>query len=250
VSKVISSDKVKDYKIEKFQFGNLKKTDVSKIIKPVSLFNPEKKENKIVEDNQECSPYKEEYENLLKKVDELTGNIVTLQMQLENEKKEFEQKLVQIKEEAYNQGVKDTQQAQQEELESLKVQYISSITNLQELEIQIKQKLSDFEEELIETSIIIASKVIKKEVEENSSKIAKSIARYLLDDIKDELEVKLLVNPKDYEELLKDNLKENIKIISNNSVTAGGVILLSKDKNLDGTIESRFKKTLQLIKES
>ena len=252
MSKIIPSDKINNYKVEKFTFGSLKSSKKVEKVNISEIFSKKEKVEKT-QTNKQNEPEEqksEDYIKLLEKVDNLTSEVVELQMKLEEQKKEYEKRFIEVKDEAYNQGVKDAQEAQQEELESLKVQYISSITNLQELEIEIREKISTFEEELIETSIIIASKVIKKEVEENSSKIAKSIADYLLNDIKDELEVKLLVNPKDYEELLKDNLKENIKIISNNSVTAGGVILLSKDKNLDGTIESRFKKTLQLIKES
>jgi len=251
VSKIISSDKVSEYKIEKFQFGNFTKSSEPTIKKDVSIFSKtsSNKEENILEE-EKSGEVDKDYEALLKKIDALTEEVVSLQMKLEEQEQKHAQELQKVKDEAYAQGVKDAQASQQEELEELKVQYISSITALQEKEIEIKERLNSFEEELIETSIIIATKVIKKEVEENSSKIAKSIASYLLDDIKDDVEVKLLVNPKDYEELLKDNMKENIKIVADNSIKEGGVVLLSKDKNLDGTIETRFKKTLQLIKES
>jgi len=248
VSKIISSDKVAEYNIQKFEFGSTQHKNTVKTSDAFSVFS--KKEEVTIEEQKEDVKKDDEYKKLLEKVDALTSEVVSLQMKLENQEKEFEQRLIKEKDEAYNQGVKDTQTAQQDEIDNLKVQYISSITALQELELEIKEKLKAFEEELIETSIIIAKKVIKKEVEENSSKIAVSIARYLLNDIKDDIEVRLLVSPKDYEELLRENLKENIKIVSDNSVKEGGVILLSKEKNLDGTIESRFKKTLQLIKES
>ena len=248
MSKIISSDKVAEYNIQKFEFGSTQHKNTVKTSDAFSVFS--KKEEVTIEEQKEDVKKDDEYKKLLEKVDALTSEVVSLQMKLENQEKEFEQRLIKEKDEAYNQGVKDTQTAQQDEIDNLKVQYISSITALQELELEIKEKLKAFEEELIETSIIIAKKVIKKEVEENSSKIAVSIARYLLNDIKDDIEVRLLVSPKDYEELLRENLKENIKIVSDNSVKEGGVILLSKEKNLDGTIESRFKKTLQLIKES
>ena len=248
MSKIIPSDKAKEYKIEKFSFGTVsKKDEVEKLESGISVFAKKEKVSQAKE--LEKVPDKD-YEDLLKKIDALTEEVVSLQMQLEKQEKEHAQELIKVKDESYEQGVKDAQKAQQDEIENLKVQYISSVTALQELELEIKEKLNSFEEELIETSIIIATKVIKKEVEENSSKIAKSIANYLLDDIKEDTEVKLLVNPKDYDELLKDSLRENIKVVADNSVKEGGVIIFSKDKNLDGTIETRFKKTLQLIKES
>jgi len=244
VSKIISSKNIKDYKIEKFSFNShsdSKKADVS------SFFSPEHKEEEKKPQEEKQSSNCEE---LLLKVEELTSEIVSLQMDMEEQKKDFEKKLIKVKEESYKEGIQEATTNLQNEIEDLKVQYISSITNLQELEFEIKEKLSQFEEELIETSIIISSKVINKEVEENSSHIAKSIAKYLLNDIKDELEIKLLVNPVDYDEIIKENLKDGLKVISDKSIKRGGVVLLSKEKNLDGTIETRFKKTLQLIKES
>ena len=48
-----------------------------------------------------------------------------------------------------------------------------------------------------------------------------------------------------------DSLVEVEPVVeADNSVAVGGVILLSRDKSLDGTIKSRSKKTLQLVKES
>jgi flagellar assembly protein FliH len=252
VSKIIPSDKINNHKVEKFTFGSLKNFNNVEKVDIVEIFSKKEKVEKS-QTNKQDEPKEQnskDYIELLEKVDDLTSEVIELQMKFEEQKKEYEKRLIEVKEEAYNQGVKDIQEAHQEELDSLKVQYTSSITNLQELKRQIKQKLFDFEEELIETSIIIASEIIKKEVEENSRKMARSVANYLLSDIKDELEIKLLVNPKDYEELLKDSLKENIKVIPDNSVAVGGVILLSRDKSLDGTIKSRSKKTLQLVKES
>jgi len=211
VSKIIPSDKAKEHKIEKFSFGTVsKKDEVEKLESGISIFAKKEKISQAKE--LEKTPDKD-YEDLLKKIDALTEEVVSLQMQLEKQEKEHAQELIKVKDESYEQGVKDAQKAQQDEIENLKVQYISSVTALQELELEIKEKLNSFEEELIETSIIIATKVIKKEVEENSSKIAKSIANYLLDDIKEDTEVKLLVNPKDYDELLKDSLRENIKVV-------------------------------------
>jgi len=249
VSKIISSDKVDSYNIQKFHFGSLSKEKTQKVEDAISVFKSDDKEKPPKQTTIKDDTDKN-YEELLQKIDTLTSEVVSLQMKLEEQEKEHQQELVKVKDEAYEKGVKDAQNSLQEELEEIKVQYISSVTALQELDIQIRDKIKTFEEELIETSIIIATKVIKKEVEENSSEIAKSIARFLLQDVKDDLEVKLLVSPKDYEELLKESLKENVKIVADNSIKEGGVVLLSKDKNLDGTIETRFKKTLQLIKES
>ena len=251
MGKIISSKKSNDYKIEKFVFkkfgGNVtnKKVDLS------SIFATSKKKEKDTENQQQINIHHEEKnQELLNKIDELSSQVVEFQMQLEEEKKSFEAKLIKAKDESYKEGLKDAKEQNEQEIEELKIQYLSSITKLQELDLEIVEKLTSIEEELIETSIIIANKVIKKEVEENSSSVAKSIAEYLISSLKDEISVKILVNPADFENISNTNLKASAKIIADSSVERGGVIILSPKKNIDGTIATRFKKTLQLIKES
>ena len=251
MGKIISSDKAAEYKIEKFEFGDAfasTKNDLT--VK--NIFSQSSTDDMIEKKNDDIPITKdnEEFENLLKKVDSLTSEVASLQMKIEEQKKEFEKQLLEEKEKSYHDGVRETTESLQSEVEDLKVQYISSVTNLQELELDIKDKLKQFEEELIETSIIIAQKVIKKEVEENSSKIAVSISKYLLSDIKESVQVKLLVNPLDFDELLNSNLKDNVKVMSDNSIKRGGVVIMTDKQNIDGTVETRYKKTLQLIKES
>jgi len=247
VGKIITKDLTHKYKIEKFVFKqykpkSAKKADLS------SIFKPSKVEKHIEDksEQQDDSKVKE----LLLKIEELSSQIVNLQMQLEEKEKEHQKELIKVKDEAYQKGIKDTKEANENEIEELKIQYLSSATKLGELELAIKDKFSKIEEELIETSIIIANKVIKKEVEENSALVAKSIAKYLLSSLKDELDIKILVNPVDYEEVLKQEAKEGITVVSDSSIQRGGVVIQSPKKNLDGTISTRFKKTLQLIKES
>ena len=247
MGKIITKDSNHNYKIEKFVFKQYKpegakKADLSSIFKSSKSEEVEKKES-TSEDNSKTK-------ELLSQIEELSSQVVNLQMQLEEKEKEHQKELIKVKDEAYEQGVKDTKEADENEIEELKIQYISSTTKLQELELAIKEKISKIEEELIETSIIIANKVIKKEVEENSSLVAKSIAKYLLSSLEDELDIKILVNPVDYEEVLNQEKREGITVIADSSIQRGGVVITSPTKNLDGTISTRFKKTLQLIKES
>ncbi len=247
MGKIITNGANHEYKIEKFVFKQFK-DESKKKVDLSSIFNTTKDEevSDVLPQQSDDSKTKE----LLLKVEELSSQVVNLQMQLEEKEKDHQKELLKVKDEAYQQGVKDTQEADANEIEELKIQYLSSTTKLQELELAIKEKLSHIEEELIETSIIIANKVIKKEIEENSSLVAKSITKYLLSSLKDELNIKILVNPADYEEILNQEAKNGITIVSDSSIQRGGVVILSPQKNLDGTISTRFKKTLQLIKES
>jgi len=248
VGKIISTKKSHEYKIEKFVFKKFNSKRDEKKVDLTSIFAP-KSETKVPNESGE-ELQNDKTKELLEKIDELSSQVVEYQMKLEEQKKEFERELIKAKDEGYKEGVKDIKKENENEIEELKLQYLSSITKLQELDLAISEKLSTIEEELIETSIIISKKVIKKEVEEDSASVAKSIASYLLSSLKDELDIKVLVNPLDYESLLDGKLKEGIEIVSDSSVERGGVVILSPKKNIDGTIATRFKKTLQLIKES
>ena len=247
MGKIISTDSSHNYKIEKFIFKQYKDESAKKVDLS-SIFNQQNKEHQKEQLPQQNDDSKTK--ELLSKIEELSSQVVNLQMQLEEKEKEYQKELIKVKDEAYQNGVKDTKEANENEIEELKIQYLSSTTKLQELELAIKDKFSKIEEELIETSIIIANKVIKKEVEENSALVAKAITKYLLSTLKDKLNIKILVNPVDYEEVLNQEAKEGITVVADSSIQRGGVVILSPQKNLDGTISTRFKKTLQLIKES
>ena len=247
MGKIITNSANHEYKIEKFVFKQFK-DEKTKKVDLSSIFNTSSDEKISSELPQQKDDSKTN--ELLSKVEELSSQVVNLQMQLEEKEKEHQKELIKVKDEAYQDGIKDAKEANESEIEELKIQYLSSTTKLQELELAIKEKIPKIEEELIETSIIIANKVIKKEVEENSSLVAKSITKYLLSSLEDELNIKILVNPVDYEEVLNQESKDGITVVSDSSIQRGGVVVLSPQKNLDGTISTRFKKTLQLIKES
>ncbi len=250
MGKIIPKEESSKYKIEKFVFKQFSQNKPKKVDLD-SIFKKAKKDKQSIDkdlskkDEDDTKKYKE----LLEKIDTLSSQVVELELKLQEEQKNHQKELLKVKDEAYKQGVKDAKEQNLEQLEELKLQYLSSATKLGELELAIKEKLDSFEEELIETSIIIAKKVIKKEVEEDSSLVAKSIVKYLMESLKEDLDIEILVNPKDYEEVLKD-MKKGIKVVSDSSIELGGAVLLSPKKNIDGTIKTRFEKILQLIKES
>ena len=267
MGKIISKEELDKYNVEKFVFGSLKKEQVDKnqvfpFVKNIKVAKKdgsfsEEQEDLIDEKSQldlqkEHQKTKKEFEELLKKVDELSSQVVSLEMELEKQKNEYEQKIKDIKEIAFNEGVKEAQKDLSEELEDVKKQYFESISSLEEFKIKVDKKLKEFEEELLETSIIISKKVIKKELEENSISIAKGLAKYLLDELEEEIDVTFLVSPRDFEEFKKqmgqiENKK--IKIKADTSIKDGGVILLSDKKNIDATIQTRLQKVISLLKQ-
>ena len=262
MGKIINQNEISKHNIEKFTFNVIESNDEIKEnifhLKEIDERVEEKKkvekeiqkEAAISHERDEEAEIKKKNIELLTQIESLTNKVVSLEMQLEEQKNEYEIKLKEIEQRAFQKGIEEAKNNYENELEELKIQYISSITNLQEIGIEIDKILKKLEEELIETSIIIAKKVILKELEENSYKVAKSIALYLLEDIREDLEIKLLVNPIDYQILKDEKMGDNIKLIADSNIEKGGVVILSPKKNIDGTIKTRLKRTLQLIKDS
>ena len=251
MGRVIDSSNTSEYNIEKFEFQSL---DSDKDIQSkdiTSIFNDNIVDNNLeqVENSTDVFDDKK-YEELLKKIDELSSEVVTLQMQLEDSKKEHDKELLSEREKSYENGVKEAINNSIGEVEELKIQYISTITKLQESGIKIQSTLDTIEEELVETSIAIAKKVIIKELEESSVLVAKAIGSHLINELRDFTGVRLVVNPVDYEDIMQSFEPKGLSVSKDSSITKGGVMLYNDDENIDATVETRFKRALSLIKES
>lgn len=194
-------------------------------------------------------------EELLKKTDELSSNIIKLQMQIERQEQDFNNRLSEeIKRERENAHALGYQKAR-EEFEQItqetKSRYLKSITNLDGLYKNMEETFAKMESDITATAFEIAKEVIKKEVKEGSAKIAISLSRELLKELKDASKIELKVNPKDLEELKEVYLKdEKIKITSDDSITLGGVVVLSDVGNLDGNLAMRLEKVKYLIQDN
>ena len=194
-------------------------------------------------------------EELLKKTDELTTNVIKLQLQIERQEGEFNQRLnEELKRERENAHTQGYQKAK-EELESVllevKSRYLKSIHQLEILSSNIEEKLLKIESEMSATAFEIAKEVIKKEVTLESGQIAILLSKELLKELKDASKIELKVNPKDLEmlkELYANN--EKIKVSADDAITLGGVVLLSDAGNLDGSLAMRLEKVKYLIQEN
>jgi len=90
--------------------------------------------------------------------------------------------------------------------------------------------------------------VILKEVKHSSSEIASELSKNLMEELKDAKNIKLKVNPKDYDALKEIYSSiENIRVDSDSAITEGGVVILSDVGNLDGNIYTRLDKVKNLI---
>jgi flagellar assembly protein FliH len=191
-------------------------------------------------------------EELLKKSDELSTNIIKLQMQIEKQEEEFNNRLQnELEREAQSSYEKGYQKAK-EDLEAVtkeaKDKFLNSINTLETESKKGDEFLKQVENELSSTAVEIAKEVILKELKNSSSDIAAALSKKLIEELKDAKNIKLKVNPADYEALneIYSNI-ENIKVDSDSAITKGGVVILSDVGNLDGNISTRLEKVKNLI---
>lgn len=186
-------------------------------------------------------------ESLLQKTDEMSSNFIKMQMKLESKEEEYKQALEEAKKEALEEGreagIKEAQDLVQEEHKNLMTQFASSVQTLEKSTEEFSTSIAGIKEELIHAAIDIAKEVILVETSENSNQIASTLAQDLITQIQSSSQVTIKVNPQD-KVALEQSLGslENIKIISDNAVSNGGVVVLSDAGNVDGDIMKRFER--------
>ena len=190
-------------------------------------------------------------EELLKRTDEMSGSMIKLQMQIENQENEFakrlESEIQRAKEDGIKQGRDEAAAKFDEELRALESRYLGSINKLEEQAAKFESLIASSEAQLPATAVDIAKEVVKKEISLNSANIAAAICKELFSEIKDAKEVQVKVNPKDYE-FIKENFSgQNVKISADEAISAGGAIVLSDVGNFEGTIEARLEKIKKII---
>ena len=255
MANIINPDEKKRNIVQKFSFKRLDIDDANLITSEENPFVqkelPEIEESTRENSEEETIFDAKERETLLEKIEQLTSDVIRLQMEQEKMQQTHIQELEQAKEEAREEGKQEALQTfheeMNEELENLKSQYIRSITQLDEKKHQFDKTLEKLEEELIETALLLAKKVILKEVEKNSAKIAVEIAEYLLKNIQESSEVTLRVNPQDFAAVSSQFKESLIKIEPDEAIQKGGIVLTGGDENIDGTILTRYKQALQFL---
>ncbi|TKX34613.1 flagellar assembly protein FliH [Campylobacter taeniopygiae] len=191
-------------------------------------------------------------EDLLKKTDEMSSNIIKLQMQIESQENEFNNRLnselENAKEKFSKEGYEKAKIEFQKELDELKDKYLKSIAKLDEACIKLDSFIEKNEKELADTAIDIAKEVIIKELENNSSKIAYALAQNLVSELKGASAIEIKVNSNDYD-YLKDHFSEfkHIKINLDDAISKGSVIILSDAGNIESNLNSRLTKIKKMI---
>ena len=191
-------------------------------------------------------------EELLKKTDELSSNIIKLQMQIENQESEFakrlEAEIARAKEDGKNEGIAQINAANEAKIKELEAKFSASAAKLDEQYIKFDEFLKKSEEELGQTAIKIAKEVIEKEVSSASSQIAHHLANSLIKELSDVKNIEIRVNPED-SDYLKEQFGKNerVKVSADDAISKGGVVIISEGGNIDATMQTRLEKLKMLV---
>ncbi|OJJ28676.1 flagellar assembly protein FliH [Campylobacter concisus] len=191
-------------------------------------------------------------EELLKKTDELSSNIIKLQMQIENQESEFakrlEAEISRAKEDGKNEGIAQANAANEARINELEARFSASAAKLDEQYVKFDEFLKKIEEELGQTAIKIAKEVIDKEISTSSSQIAHHLASSLIKELSNVKNIEIRVNPED-SEYIKEQFSNNehVKISADDAISKGGVVIISDGGNIDATMQTRLEKLKMLV---
>ena len=191
-------------------------------------------------------------EELLKKTDELSSNIIKLQMQIENQESEFakrlETEISRAKEDGKNEGIAQANAANEARINELEARFNASAAKLDEQYVKFDEFLKKIEEELGQTAIKIAKEVIDKEISTSSNQIAHHLASSLIKELSNVKNIEIRVNPEDSEYIKEQFSKnEHVKISADDAISKGGVVIISDGGNIDATMQTRLEKLKMLV---
>ncbi|MBM0636770.1 flagellar assembly protein FliH [Campylobacter sp. VicNov18] len=269
-SNVISGGSSDQHVVEGYRFKVISEFDTPAAEKQ-NLVQSSKEENDNASSNNEnsneenqslVSPVEQEshipsfqpsfIEDLLKKTDEMSSNIIKLQMQIESQESEFNNRLnselENAKEKFTKEGYEKAKEEFQKELNDFKDKYLKSIAKLDSACANLETFIEKNEKELAETAIDIAKEVILKELDPNSKEIAYALAKDLINELKGASTIELKVNTDDYE-YLKEQFSENahIKVSLDDAISKGSVVIISDMGNMESNLNSRLMKIKKMV---
>ena len=190
--------------------------------------------------------YSANIQQLMDKIETMSDTIANMQMNIEKQEEEFKIKLEQEYQRAYNEGENFGRQSEQKALEEESQRRFgliqASIQKLEEVATKFQEGAQNLEEQLSDAALDIAQSIIAKEVSTDSQSIAVNIAKSLIKDVNKAMQIFIKVSPYD-EEALKSAFEhvQHIKILRDEALNRGGIIILSDAGNIDSRLEERFR---------
>ena len=248
---VISSNELDAHTMNKYDFKTITKQEIDSHKQKRDDEDNDDKPNKAQVAMIESSLEKELIDKLLQKSDDLSATLKGFEERFAELQAQASEREKAAKEEGIKEGQMMVNLELKNSIESEREKIASSVNKLDSAIDGAKEQIAKLESELSSIALDIAKEVIIKEVSEESAKVAASIAKELLKSMSGNLDVIIKVNPADFEFL--NNLakgKENIKIKSDDAIAKGGVVIISENGNIDGSIMSRYKLLKQSVIEN
>ncbi|MBW6487907.1 flagellar assembly protein FliH [Sulfurimonas sp.] len=256
MASIISSDKINRHTVDKYNFKILAlgadSSDEfveSTFVKKQPLPEPQQpiKEREVDSSAMSQGSKDSLIESLLNKTDEMSSNFIKLQMKLENMSEEHKAELAKVKEDSFAAGLEagreKTLKDDEKNLSNIMSQYSTSIEKLEKSAEEFESSLEGIKSELISAALDISKEVIKVELQENSKKVAFTLAKELIKELQGASKVVLKVNPKDHGAISQAvGSMAHVEVISDGAVTLGGVIAISDAGNIDAQISKRFER--------
>jgi flagellar assembly protein FliH len=186
-------------------------------------------------------------ESLLKKADEMSSNVIKMQMRLESLQEEHSAALDEAKKVGYEEGVAAgiaQEQAQHADQSTQSHEQLSqSVKTLEKAASEFVVALESIQKELTHTALDIAKEVIGIETGEHSSKIAAKLSGDLIEELKDASKIVLRVNPADHGFISeKVGSLSHVEVLSDRAISPGGVVAISDAGNIDSEIKKRYER--------
>ncbi len=186
-------------------------------------------------------------ESLLKKADDMSSNVIKMQMRLEDIQEEHAKTLEAVKKSSFDEGVlagiaQEQAQNSQNSTQS-RDQLSSSVKTLEETAAQYGITLNQIQKELTHTALEIAKEVIGVETQENSARIAQKLSEALIEELGEASKITLRVNPADHGAISeKVGSLKHVEVLSDRAISVGGVVAISDLGNIDSQIKKRFER--------
>lgn len=186
-------------------------------------------------------------ESLLKKADEMSSNVIKMQMRLEAIQEEHSTAIEEVKKTAYEEGLLAgiTQEQSRHAGASAQSheQLSQSVKTLENAAEEFVVALGSIQKELTHTALDIAKEVIGIETGEQSSKIAAKLSNDLIEELKDASQITLRVNPADHGFISeKVGSLTHVEVLSDRAISPGGVVAISNAGNIDSEIKKRYER--------
>lgn len=208
---------------------------------------PKRREQDRVPQSVNSSSKDELIESLLKKADDMSSNVIKMQMRLETLQEEHAIALEAAKKasytEGFNGGIAQEQSQNTFRITQSNEQFSTSVKTLEESAAQFTTALVSIQKELTYTALDIAKEVIAVETQENSGKIAAKLSEVLIEELSEASKITLRVNPADHGIISeKVGSLKHVEVLSDRAISLGGVVAISDVGNIDSQIKKRFER--------